>query len=65
MTTLNINKSDDPSYRYKMPIVSCQKLGGKIDGRSTVLTNFNDVTIAFNHPSSVVLKFIGYKKDQE
>jgi translation initiation factor 5 len=62
MTTLNINNSDDPSYRYKMPIVTCQQQGGKIDGRSTILTNLNDVTTAFNTPSSIVLKFIGFKK---
>ena len=62
MTTLNINKSDDPTYRYKMPIITCQLQGGKIDGRSTILTNLNDVTTAFNTPSSIVLKFIGFKK---
>jgi len=59
MTTLNINgDNNDPFYRYKMPILLANKTG-RGNGCHTVLMNLEDVTESFNHPASVVFKFMG------
>ena len=59
MSTLNINgDQNDEYYRYKMPRLSSIK-AGKGNGCYTILENLPDVTKAFNHPSSVVFKYMG------
>ena len=59
MSTLNINGDvNDPYYRYKMPRLFSMK-AGKGNGCYTILENLPDVTKAFNHPPSVVFKYMG------
>ena len=59
MSTLNINgDSNDPFYRYKMPLLISQK-AGRGNGCFTMIENLTDVTEAFNHPASIVLKYMG------
>ena len=55
---LNINNSDDPSYRYKMPKLSCQN-AGRGNGSFTFLLNINDVSKSLGHPPCLLLKYIG------
>ena len=60
MATLNINgNSNDPYYRYQMPRLVATKTG-RGNGCHTIIENINDVTESFNHPGSVVFKFMGY-----
>lgn len=57
---LNINGDEnDQFYRYKMPLLDSQ-IGGKGNGKFTIINNLDKVTEAFNHPSCIVFKFIGY-----
>ena len=59
MSTLNINgDSNDPFYRYKMPLLISLK-AGRGNGCFTILENLPDVTEAFNHPASIVFKYMG------
>ena len=59
MATLNINgDNNDPYYRYKMPILVTNKTG-RGNGCHTILLNLEDVTESFNHPASVVFKYMG------
>ena len=59
MSTLNINGDvNDPYYRYKMPRLFSLK-AGKGNGCFTILENLPDVTKAFNHPASIVFKYMG------
>ena len=59
MSTLNINGDEnDPYYRYKMPRLFSLK-AGKGNGCFTILENLPDVTKAFNHPASIVFKYMG------
>lgn len=55
---INVNGSDDPSYRYKMP-----RLVGKIEGRGngikTVIVNCSDIAQSLHRPSGQVTKFFG------
>jgi hypothetical protein len=56
---LNINKSKDENYRYKMPIVSI-KTGGTGNGMFTIINNMDEISKAINTPSSIIYKFISY-----
>ena len=59
MTTLNINgDSNDPYYRYKMPRLISNKTG-RGNGCHTIILNLEDVTESFNHPASIVFKYMG------
>jgi translation initiation factor 2 beta subunit (eIF-2beta)/eIF-5 len=56
---LNINNSDDISYRYKMPKVSI-KYSGNGNGKYTIINNIDDIANAINSPSEIVYKFISF-----
>lgn len=57
---LNINgDQNDEFYRYKMPKLQSHK-GGSGNGCFTIIDNLKEVSQSFNHPESVLLKFIGY-----
>ena len=54
---LNINGSEDNSYRYKMPVLQCD-IKGNGNGIYTIITNLNDVSKYINHPPPLLLKFL-------
>lgn len=55
---INVDGSDDPSYRYKMPrLVS--KVEGKGNGVKTILVNCVDVAQALHRSTGQVNKFFG------
>lgn len=54
---ININSSDDISYRYKMPSIDCN-IKGNGNGIYTIITNLNDISKYINHPSHILLKFM-------
>lgn len=54
---LNVNNSNDPSYRYKMPIASVKYVGGG-NGKHTLITNINEIAQAINSPPMIVCKYI-------
>lgn len=54
---INMNGSDDPSYRYRMPGFEVVNGGGG-NGRFTVLRNIDDISRSINHPVQVICKFI-------
>ena len=56
--SLNINNSDDFSYRYKMPPIETLT-AGKGNGCFTFLMNIKDVAKSLGHPEEVILKYIG------
>ena len=59
MDTLNINgDNNDAFYRYKMPNLVSSK-AGRGNGCYTIIENLSSVTESFNHPASIVLKFMG------
>ena len=59
MSTLNINgDSNDPFYRYKMPMLLSMQ-AGRGNGCFTLVENLSDVTESFNHPASIVFKYMG------
>ena len=39
---INVNNSNDPNYRYKMPIVIIES-GGAGNGKFTIIKNINDI----------------------
>lgn len=58
MATLNVDGSEDPSYRYKMPrLVS--KVEGRGNGVKTVLVNCTDLAASLNRSTGQVTKFFG------
>ena len=54
---LNINGSEDNSYRYKMPVLQSE-IKGNGNGIYTIITNLNDVSKYINHPPTILLKFL-------
>lgn len=59
MSTLNINgDSNDPFYRYKMPLLISRQ-AGRGNGCYTILENLPEVTKALNTPATIVFKFMG------
>jgi translation initiation factor 2 beta subunit (eIF-2beta)/eIF-5 len=56
---LNINNSDDISYRYQMPQVSI-KYAGNGNGKYTIINNMDEIAIALNSPSEIIYKFISF-----
>ena len=56
---MNINKSDDFNYRYKMPSINI-KLGGSGNGIYTILNNIEDIAPCINTPSEILYKYISY-----
>ncbi len=54
---INMNGSDDPSYRYKMPGFEVINGGGG-NGRFTRLVNIKHISRTINHPPEVICKFI-------
>ena len=54
---LNINGSEDNSYRYKMPILQCA-IKGNGNGIYTIITNLNDISKYINHSPTLLLKFL-------
>jgi len=57
--SININKSQDENYRYKMPIVSI-KIGGAGNGIFTVINNIDEIAEAINTPPEILYKYISY-----
>jgi len=55
---INVNGSEDPAYRYKMP-----RLVGKIEGRGngikTVIVNASEIAASLHRPTAEVTKFFG------
>lgn len=56
---LNINNSDDLSYRYQMPKVSI-KYAGNGNGKYTIINNMEEIAHAINSPPEIVYKFISF-----
>ena len=57
--SININKSNDDNYRYKMPPVSI-KIGGAGNGIFTIINNIDEIANAINTPSEILYKYISY-----
>ncbi|CAE7874788.1 EIF5, partial [Symbiodinium sp. KB8] len=55
---LNIDGSDDPSYRYKMPRLA-SKTEGRGNGIKTNVLNVTDLAVALSRPANVIIKFFG------
>lgn len=55
-TTLNINNSDDPFYRYKMPA-----LQAKQQTNCVVIENLSGIASSLNRPACMILKFFGVR----
>lgn len=52
---LNIDGSDDPAYRYKMPKLQA-KIEGSGNGIKTVITNCAAIADSFGRPPETVTK---------
>ena len=56
---ININKSLDENYRYKMPSISI-KIGGSGNGTFTIINNMDEIARAINTPPEILYKYISY-----
>ena len=54
---LNMNGSDDPSYRYKVQGFEITNAGNG-NGRFTILNNIDTISKTINHPEQVLCKYI-------
>jgi translation initiation factor 2 beta subunit (eIF-2beta)/eIF-5 len=54
---MNMNGSNDNSYRYKMPCFVVTQGGGG-NGRYTTLNNIEQISNTINHPSQIICKLI-------
>lgn len=57
-TLINVDGSDDPSYRYKMPRLM-SKVEGKGNGVKTVMVNLTEVAAALKRSTAQVTKYFG------
>ena len=55
---ININNSDDPTFRYKISKINI-KLTGKGNGCFTNLTNIETISSQINHNPKTLIKYIG------
>lgn len=55
---INVDGSDDPSYRYKMPRL-LSKVEGRGNGVKTVLVNCSDIAASLHRSTAQVCKFFG------
>lgn len=56
MATLNINNTDDPFYRYKMPALAVRK-----QTNCVVIDNLTTVSKSLQRPAKMILKYFGMK----
>ena len=54
---MNINNSDDPFYRYKMPIPNIKHIG-RGNGKITNLENIKEISLSINIPIKILLQYI-------
>ena len=62
--SLNINGSEDPFYRYKMPGIQV-RIVGRGNGKNTVLTNLEAVARALRRPPMLVAKHLALSSSTE
>ena len=56
---ININNSNDISYRYQMERVSIKYCNNN-NNKYTVINNMKEVANAINTPSEIIYKFISF-----
>jgi len=61
MALVNVNGSDDPGYRYKMPAIAT-KVEGSGNGIKTVMVNMVDVAEAIKREPLHLTKFLGVER---
>lgn len=54
---MNINGKNDTSYRYTMEPLKTT-MGGKGNGKNTIIHNLENVSKYVNHPPTLILKYI-------
>ena len=54
---MNMNGSNDPSYRYTMPTFNVTNAGNG-NGKFTMLNNIEQISKSINHPVPVLCKYI-------